>query len=33
MFIIMGTKIHFFFEKTRYHSLKKYKVDIYPLSA
>lgn len=27
MFIIMGTKIHFLFEKTRYHALKKHKVD------
>ncbi len=27
MFITMGTKIHFFFEKTRYHALKKHKVD------
>lgn len=26
MFIIMGTKIHFFFEKTRYYALKKHKV-------
>ena len=27
MFIIMGTKIHFFFEKTRYYALKKHKVN------
>ena len=33
MFIIMGTKIHFFFEKARYYALKKHKVTIYPLSA
>ena len=27
MFIIMDIKIHFFFEKTRYYALKKYKVN------
>jgi len=27
MFIIMGTKIHFFSKKTRYHALKKHKAD------
>ena len=27
MFIIMGTKIHFFFEKARYYALKKHKVN------
>lgn len=27
MFIIMGTKIHIFFEKTRYHALKKHKAN------
>lgn len=27
MLIITGTKIHFFFEKTRYYALKKHKID------
>lgn len=27
MFIIMDTKIHFFFEKTHYYALKKHKVN------
>lgn len=27
MFIIMGTKIHFFFEKARHHALKKHKIN------
>ena len=27
MFIIMSTKIHFFFEKSRYYALKKHKVN------
>lgn len=27
MFIIMGTKIHFFSKKTRYYALKKHKVN------